>query len=108
MEGDGDVAPLAGIAGVGGRHGDLDHGGIHRHFDDDGVLVEIDFVAAAIGAAQDGEHAPLPEIRMTTAITAIAASLPPSAVRGPRNRARSGPGLMAWFSIRRICVRPVP
>src|SRR5258708_6833099 len=60
-----DGAALGGIAGVGGGHGDLDGGRTHRDFYDDGILVEIDFVAAAIGAAQDGDHAFLHAMRMT-------------------------------------------
>lgn len=73
---DGDVAAFDGVAGVGGRHGDLNGGRTDRDIDDDGIFVEVDFVAAAVGAAHNGEHDPLHAMRMAQAITVIAASVP--------------------------------
>jgi hypothetical protein len=49
---------------------------VDRDIDDDGIFVEVDFVAAAVGAAQNGEHDSLHEMRMAEAVTVIAASVP--------------------------------
>jgi len=47
----GDEAAVGRIARVGGGHGDLDCGGAHRHIDEDRIVFEIDFMAAAVRAA---------------------------------------------------------
>ncbi len=52
----GDEAAFGSIIRVGGCHGDLDCGGAHRDIDDDRIVIEIDFMAAAVRAAQDSEH----------------------------------------------------
>jgi hypothetical protein len=45
------MTAFGGVAGVGCCHCDLDCGGAHRDIDDDGIVIEIDFMAAAVSAA---------------------------------------------------------
>src|SRR5260370_26833114 len=60
-----DGAALGGIARGGGGHGELDGGRTHPELHHDRSLLEIAFVAAAIGAAPDGDHAFLHPIVIT-------------------------------------------
>jgi hypothetical protein len=53
----------AALAGVGGGY--LDGGRAHRDIDDDGIVIEIDFVATAMSSveeAQSGNHPPPSQI----------------------------------------------
>jgi hypothetical protein len=42
------------VRGIG--NGNLDGGGAHRYINEDGIALEIGFMASAVGAAQDLNH----------------------------------------------------
>src|SRR5688500_17398263 len=54
--GDGHKSCLVGIKVARGRHRDLNRDVAHRDVHDDRIIAEINFVASAIGAPQNGVH----------------------------------------------------
>src|SRR3954451_9248742 len=54
--GDGHRSCLVGIEVARSRHRDLNRDAGHRDVHDDRIIAEIDFVAPAVGTAQDGVH----------------------------------------------------
>lgn len=82
-----DLSALGEIGGTGGSHGHLN--GRRAHRDGDGIVMEIDVVATAVGAAQDSKHNHLRAVENGRSVNEPAANLPQLDVRVPQNMRHS-------------------